>query len=138
MTVSFLGEVEVGICDYRCYHPVYVAALQESMLLGIDFLQANHICLSCGSGEFWFKGSTEAHRMHKPNPDFKVNAVSVRRLCVPPLSAQVIECELDAKLGHFLLEPVSGFPDGLLFAKILNSPGERGKICVVNMRRRGQ
>ena len=61
----------------------------------------------------------------------------MRRLRVPPLSAQVIECELDAKLGHFLLEPVSGIPDRLLFARSLNSPGERGKICVVNMTRRG-
>ena len=31
-----------------------------------------------------------------------------------------------------------GFPEWLLFAKSLNSPGERGKICVVNMTRRGQ
>ena len=100
---------------------------------GIDFLQVNHIFLSCGSGEFWFNGSTEAHRMHKPNPEVRVNAVSVKRLRVPPLSAQVIEGELDAKLGHFLLDPLSGFPDGLLFAKSLNSPGERGKICVVNI-----
>ena len=31
------------------------------------------------------------------------------------------------------LEPVSGFPGGLLCAKSLQSPGERGKVCVVNM-----
>ena len=67
-----------------------------------------------------------------------MNAVSVRRFRVPPLSAQVIECELDAKLGHFLLEPMNGFPDWLLFAKSLNSPCEPGKICVVNMTRHGQ
>ena len=76
-------------------------------------------------------------RMHKPNPEVRVN-VFVKRLRVPPLSAQVIECELDAKLGHFLLEPVSGFPHGLLFATSLNSPAEQGMICVVNMTRRGQ
>ena len=76
--------------------------------------------------------------MHKPSPEVRINAVSVRRLRVPPLSAQVIECALDAKLGHFMLEPVSGFPDGILFAISLNSSGERGKICVVNMTRRGQ
>ena len=67
MAASFLGEVEKGIDEYRCHHPIYVAALQDSMLLGIDFLQANYFCLSCGSGEFWFDGSTEAHKMHKPN-----------------------------------------------------------------------
>ena len=118
MSASFLGEVEIGIGEYRCHRPVYVAALQDSMLLGTHLLQANHICLSCGSWEFWFNESTEAHRMHKPNPEVRVNVVSVKRLRVPPLSAQVIEGELDAKLGHFLLEPVSGFPDGLLFAKV--------------------
>ena len=109
MTTSFLGEVEIGIGEYRCHHPVYVAALQDSMLRGIDFLQANHICLSCVSGEFWFDGSTEAHKMHRPNPEVRANAVPVRRFRVPPLSAQVIECELDAKSGHFLLEPGASF-----------------------------
>ena len=73
--------------------------------------------------------------MHKPSPEVRINAVSVRRLRVPPLSAQVIECALDAKLGHFMLEPMSGFPDGILFAISLNSSGERGKICVVNVGR---
>ena len=68
MTAGCLGVVEIGINEYRCHHPVYVAALQDSMPLGIDFLQVNHIFLSCGSGEYWFNGSTEAHRMHKPNP----------------------------------------------------------------------
>ena len=29
---------------------------------------------------------------------------------------------------------MNGFPDWLLFAKSLNSPGERGKICVVNIK----
>ena len=138
MAAGCLSEVEIGIGEYHCHHPVYVAALQDSMLLSIDFLTVNHICLSGGSGEFLFNGFTEANRMHKPNPEVRVNAVSVKRLRVPPLSAQVIEGELDAKFGHFLLEPLSAFPDGFLFAKSLNSSGERGKICVINMTRCGQ
>ena len=88
------------------------------MPLDIDFLQTNHICLSCVSGEFWFDGSTKAHKMHKPNLEVRANAVSVRRLRVPPLSAQVIECELDAKLVHFLLEPESGFRMDFCLVKV--------------------
>ena len=90
MAAGCLSEVEIGIGEYQCHHPVYVAALQDSMLLSIDFLQVNHICLLCGSGEFWFNGFTEAHRMHKPNPEVRVHAVSVTRLRRTPLSAQVI------------------------------------------------
>lgn len=56
----------------------------------------------------------------------------MKRLRVP-LSAQVTECELDKKLGHFLLEPVKEFPDGLLIVKSLNTPGELSKIYIVNM-----
>ena len=102
MTASFLGELEIGINEYRCPHLVYVAALQDSMLLGIDLLQANHICLSYCSEEFWFNGCTESNRMHKPKPEVRVIAVSVKRLRVPTLSAHVIEHKLNAKLGHFL------------------------------------
>ena len=76
--------------------------------------------------------------MHKPNPEVRANAVSVRRLRVLPLSAQVIECELDAKLGHFLLEPGASFRMDFLFGQSFNSSGKRGKFCVVNMTRRGQ
>ena len=46
MTASFLGEVEIGIGEYRCHHPVYVAVLQDSMLLSIELFKATHICLS--------------------------------------------------------------------------------------------
>lgn len=75
ISASFPGEVEIELGEYHCQHPVYVAALQYSMLLGIDLLQANPICLSCGLGEFWFSWSTEARKMHKPNPVVRVNAV---------------------------------------------------------------
>lgn len=80
------------------------------------------------SEKFWFIRSTEAHKMLKPNPEVRVSAVSVIELRVPPFSAQVIKCEIDAKVGHFLLEPVSRFQGGLLFALSLISPGERGKV----------
>ena len=33
---------------------------------------------------------------------------------------------------------MTGFPDELLFAKTLNSPGKRGRVCGVNMTRRAQ
>ena len=69
-----------------------------------------------GSEKFWFIRSTEAHKMLRPNPEVRVNAVSVRQLRVPPFSAQVIKCELDAKFSNFLLKPVSGFQGGLLSA----------------------
>lgn len=64
----------------------------------------------------------------------------MRRLRAPLLCTQVIECELDIKLGHFnsKLEPVSGFPDKLQLAKTLNSSGDRDRVRVVNMTRRGQ
>ena len=41
MAAGCLGEIEIRINEYQCHHPVYVAALQDSMLLGIDFLQVN-------------------------------------------------------------------------------------------------
>ena len=71
MTASFLGEVEIGMNEYQYHHPVYIAELQDYMLLGINFLQTNHTSLSCCSGEFWFDGSTEAHKMHKPSPEVR-------------------------------------------------------------------
>ena len=44
-------------------------------------------------------------------------------------------CELDAILDHYLL--VSGFLDGLMLAKSLNSSQSDEQDHVVNMTRRG-
>ena len=47
MLAIYLAYVEIEIGEYRCKHPEYVATLQDAMLLGIDFLQPDHSCLSC-------------------------------------------------------------------------------------------
>ena len=86
MTASFCGEVEIGIGEFRCHHLVYVAALQDSMLLGIDFLQAYHICAVLGSSCSMGLSKLIGCKSRTQKSGF----------------AQVIKCELDAKLGHFL------------------------------------
>ena len=85
MSVGSLGPVQLEIGGDRVEHCVYVAPLQDNMLLGIDVLQNYGLRLHCGSGELQLGDSEPVHLMHK-NGVGSVNAVSVRRVHLPPFS----------------------------------------------------
>ena len=62
-----------------------------------------------------------------------LNAVPSRRVRIPPHTAQVIECHLDAEMPDFIIEPVSVFPSGIVASRTYNISGKVGKLCVMNL-----
>lgn len=127
-----LGPVELEIGDEQLEHRVYVAPLQDEMLLGIDFMQKHGVQLHCGAGELRVGGSFSIQPMHKARAG-SVQAVSARRVHLPPLSPGVIDCTVQGDLTDFILEPVDKFPPGVLPSRSINPAGKNGKICLINM-----
>lgn len=91
MPVGSLGSVHLGIGEPKVEHCMYVAPLQDDMLLGIDFLKTYGVELDCGTGELQLDDSVPVQQMHKDKIG-SVNAVSVRRVRLPPLSAEIVDC----------------------------------------------
>ena len=114
-------------------HFVYVAPIQDDMLLGIDlsFLQKHcqWVKLHCGIGEMQLGDSVPMLLMHK-NKTGPVKAVSVRRVRLPPLSVGVIECDVLKEMHYFILKPVDNCPLGVLLARSFNKSGKSGLIII--------
>ena len=53
MVAGFFSEVEIGIGEYQCHHPVYVAALQDSMLQVKCYHLERDCLLLDDSGVIW-------------------------------------------------------------------------------------
>lgn len=135
MSVGSLGPVQLEIGGDRVEHCVYVAPLQDDMLLGIDFLQDYGVRLHCGTGELQLGDSEPVQLMHKSGVS-SVKAVSVRRVRLPPFSVGIVECSASRELPEFILEPVDNFPSGVLPARSFNNSGKSGKLCLINMTQR--
>ena len=129
MAVWSLWPVQLEIGGDRLEHCVYVAPLQDYMLLGIDFLQNYGVRLHCGTRELLL-GDNEPVQ-HK-NWVGSLKAVSVRRVLLPPFSVGVVEFSVARELPDFILEPVDNFPPGVLPSRSFNKSGKFVKLCFIN------
>lgn len=133
MTAQYLGSLNLRIGDYDFVHPTYVGPLQDEMLLGIDFLRAHGAEVSCEAGTLKVKGIDKAFELSTEASVPVLDAVSARRVRVPPHTAQVIECDLSADMPEFILEPTSIFPPGIVASRTYNAAGNKGKLCILNL-----
>lgn len=134
MAVGSLGNALIEIGGTQLRHLVYVAPLQDEMLLGIDFMQGHGVQLHCSTGEFRVGASLTKQPMFKADPNsLFMQTVSMRRVRLPPLSVGVIDCELTDEISDFVLEPLDEFPVGVIPSRSFNKSGKRGKLCLMNL-----
>lgn len=103
------------------------------MLLGIDFLRSHGAQISCETGALRVKGVPGMIEMSSGVDWLALNAVSSRRVRIPPHTAQVIECDLANEMPDFIIEPANVFPMGIVASRTYNASGIRGKLCVIIM-----
>lgn len=113
-------------------HLVDVAPLQEDMPLGIDFMQKYGVQLHCSTAEFRVGASLTIQPMFKVN-SLSVQAFSVRRVRLPPLSVGVIDCKITGEMLDFMLQPIHEFPVGVIPSRSLNKSGTKGMLCLMNL-----
>lgn len=65
-----------------------------------------------------------------------MQAFSVRRVRLPPLSVGVIDCEITNEISDFILGPLDDFPVGVIPSRPFNKSGTRGKLCLMNLTQR--
>lgn len=91
--------------------------------------------MHCSTREFRVGASLTIQPMFKANSP-SVQAVSVRRVRLPPLSVGVIDCEITDEIPDFILEPLDEFPVGVIPSRSFNKSGTRGKLCLMNLTQR--
>ncbi|XP_062570205.1 uncharacterized protein LOC134232256 [Saccostrea cucullata] len=133
MTAQYLGSLNIRIGDYDFAHPIYVGPLQDDMLLGIDFLRKHGVEISCEAGTLRVKGTDTTFAMSVDESAPVLDAVSVRRVRIPPHTAQIIKGTLSSDMPEFMLEPASIFPPGIVASRTYNAAGKRAKLCILNL-----
>ncbi|XP_052681414.1 uncharacterized protein LOC128162302 [Crassostrea angulata] len=104
------------------------------MLLGIDFMQEHGVQLHCSTGEFRVGASLTIQPMCKANPNSpSMQAVSVRRVRLPPLSVVVIDCGITDEILEFILEPLDKFSVWVISSRSFNKSETRGELWLMNL-----
>ena len=129
---GFIAEpisIAIGQSIYK--GPIYVAPIEQDMLLGIDLLRKGQAVLDVGMGTLVYGGERITLSVDRNSAHPIVSRVSVAKRCViPPHSIAKVKCTMDGNLGDYMIEPKE---DGKVFGpRVLHSDGDVPVMCVIN------
>lgn len=108
MTAFIIGPVDIGIGSQIYPSDVYVAPIDDDMLLGLDFLYKYNVVLDCSKNIFVINGETLPMDYGKPKKVPKVSKVTVPgKTVIPPNSAIHINGKLSSEMENYIIEPDS-------------------------------
>jgi hypothetical protein len=88
MKTFIIGPVDIGIGSRIYPSDVYVAPIDDDMLLGLDFLYKYNVVLNCSKTIFVINGETLPMDYGKPKKVHKVSKVTVLgKTVIPPNAA---------------------------------------------------
>ncbi len=126
------SPVKLRIGDSSYSGPIYVAPIEQDMLLGLDILQKGSAVLDMGRGTLFYDGSEITMTMETTGgitPQVAKVTVSERRV-IPPNSVAQIQCKLNAKMSDYVVEPCN--LQDLIGPKVLRAAGSEPVMCLIN------
>ena len=100
-----IKPVEVKLGNYETKESIYVAPIEDDMLLGLDFLRKHHADISLSSDALHIGGQTMPFDSGEVSRELKIARVKVKRkVKVPALSAIKVSCSLDQPMEEYYTE----------------------------------
>ncbi len=126
---AVIGPITLGL-GTKCYQEqVYVAPIEDDMLLGLDFLRKHQVSIMMPQGELHLPGETIKLKM-TPSSKPKVSRVVVcEKTVVPPNTVKLVQCSTDSEFTTFMVEPVHN-TSAMIARTVHKSPAIQ--VCVVN------
>ncbi len=110
---------------------VYVAPIEDDMLLGIDLMKKWEVAINIRDATFAFKDEQLAMVVDNDSDVVRVARVTVRKkVVIPPNTVKLVLCSLDQSLGDYLLEPSPNLK--VLVPRILYGKHKEPRVCLVN------
>jgi hypothetical protein len=131
MKTFIIGPVNIGIGSRIYPSDIYVAPIDDYMLLGLDFLYKYNVILDCSKNKFVINGETLPMDYGKAKNVPKVSKVTVPgKTVIPPNSAIHINGKLSSQIENYIMEPDSDIPVMILRCMYANQTNSR--LCLVS------
>ena len=129
MTGAKLDSVRLKIGSHEYLEPLYVAPIEDDMLLGLDFLLKYQAKVDLNSQVLHLGGETIPLTLGETDPVRVFKITTSKKLVVPPFSVLRVPCKLDNMGSDYLVEPTS---DTLLSPRTLQKAGSQPVLSFVN------
>ena len=131
MDTFVTGPVNIKIGKRIYSSDVYVAPIDDDMLLGLDFLHKHCVILDCRKDVFFINGEALPVHHGKANQVPTVARVMIQhRTVIPPNSAVHVNGILDQKLQDYVVEPADDIP--VMMPRCMYSEQLNPRLCLVN------
>jgi hypothetical protein len=131
MKTFIIVPVNIGIGSRIYPSDIYVAPIDDYMLLGLDFLYKYNVILDCSKNKFVINGETLPMDYGKAKNVPKVSKVTVPgKTVIPPNSAIHINGKLSSQIENYIMEPDSDIPVMILRCMYANQTNSR--LCLVS------
>ncbi|MCG7866421.1 MAG: retropepsin-like domain-containing protein [Candidatus Thiodiazotropha taylori] len=129
MTAFLCGPFHVKLGGQDFYENIYVAPLQDPMLLGLDFMRKHKVLVNIPEEHICIQDTVIPMVM---SDEGKVAEVTVcKTTVIPPNVLMNIECMTDDNLSSYIVEPVDGHKFMVPPTAYLHS--SRPKVFVLNL-----
>jgi len=129
------GSFQVVLGTHQFSVDIYVAPIEEEMLLGLDFLEANGVSLHLKERKLQISGEVIPMSWGAGSPlvSEKETGVSLVRGCrVPPNSVMRVGTELSESLGGDYIVRAATRGD-ILIPRTLHKGGNNPVLCLINI-----
>ena len=131
MRGSVVGPVKLQLGSKTCEHDLYVAPIEDNMLLGLDVLKQFEAKLDMSRDELMLCGEVLPLYLGEPkNEPMVARVIVAKRKVIPPNSVTRVQCKLDKQLSEYIVEPENNLK--VLIPRTVHDEGKKPSICVVN------
>jgi len=126
-----VGPVQLCIGNKTFNENVYVAPIEDQMLLGIDLMKKWKVGINIKDAKFAFEDEDIQMEFGNKSEEFRVSRVRVqKKVVIPPNTVKLVKCVLDQKLQDYMLEPDPNLK--VIIPKILYGKSYGPRVCVIN------
>lgn len=128
MSGSIVGPVLLQLGNKTCEEEIYVAPIQDDMLLGLDLLRKHCAEIDLQAGTI--RIDNEVVNMELSGSRAISKVVVARRTIVPPNSVGLVPCQTSTKVSQFMFKPRSDLQ--VLVPRSVHKGTSHMVICAVN------
>ena len=131
MNGYIVGPVDIELGTRLMQVNVYVAPIEDDMLLGFDLLRAHGIDLQMSEGQLKIGEEVVPMALGAVGQAPRVaNVTLTGRVTVPPNSVMRVSCKISEELPEYIVE--AGTHSDLLVPRTLHAEGSNPVVCLIN------